>query len=43
MRHLSINSVRNKFDGLVENVKGNINLLMISEFKLDDSFPFGQF
>ena len=41
--HLNINSIRNKFDLLVEKIKGNVDILMMSETKLDDSFPMGQF
>ena len=41
--HLNINSIRNKFDTLANLVKGNIDILMISETKVDDSFPRGQF
>ena len=41
--HLNINSLRNKFDFLVTQVKGYIHILMISETKLDESFPIGQF
>ena len=41
--HLNINSIRNKFDCLSEEVKGNIDILLISETKIDDSFPVGQF
>ena len=37
--HLNINSIRNKFDILADIVTDNINILMISESKLDDSFP----
>ena len=36
---LNINSVRNKFDLLSDIVKNNIDILMISETKLDSSFP----
>ena len=39
---LNINSIRNNFDFLVQQVKGNINIFMISETKLDESFPVGQ-
>ena len=35
--HLNINSLRNKFDLLSEQIKGSIDILM------DDSFPKGQF
>ena len=41
--HLNINSIRNKFDFLAHQVQGNIDILMISETKLDESFPLGQF
>ena len=41
--HLNINSIRNKFDSLAHQVKGNIDILMISETKLNESFPVGQF
>ena len=36
--HLNINSVRNKFEFLAEQIKGKINILMISETKIDESF-----
>ena len=41
--HLNINSIRNKFDFLAHQVKGNIDILMISETKLDESFSPSQF
>ena len=41
--HLNINTLRNEFDFLVPQVKGYIDILMISETKLDESFPIGQF
>ena len=40
---MNINSVRNKFDSLVNITNNNIDILMISETKLDSSFPVGQF
>ena len=40
--HLNTNSIRNKFDFLVHQVKGNIDILMISETKLDENFPPSQ-
>ena len=40
--HLNINSVRNKFDSLIEIIK-NFNIFLISESKLDASFPNNQF
>ena len=39
MVHLNINSIRNKFDALSLIFKNNVDILMISETKLDDSFP----
>ena len=41
--HLSINSLRNKFELLTHQIKDNIVIFMISEAKLDESFPTGQF
>ena len=41
--YLYINSLKNKFDLLSEQVKGSIDILMVSETKLDDSFPKDQF
>ena len=37
-----INSLRLKFDSLVQ-ITGNVDIIMISETKLDNSFPEGQF
>ena len=37
--HLSINSVRNKFEMLKEVVGNKIDILLISETKLEDTFP----
>ena len=41
--HININSIRNKFDQLVAGIKNNIDVFMISETKLDNSFPKIQF
>ena len=41
--HLNINLIRNKIDLLSEQVRGNIDVLLVSETKIDDSFPQGQF
>ena len=41
--HLNINSLRTKFDFLCEQIEGSIDVFMIFEPKLDDSFPHGQF
>ena len=40
---LNINSIRSKFDLLVDHIKGNVDIMVISETKLDQSFPNGQF
>ena len=37
--HININSIRNKSDMLSSMVKDNIVILMVSEIKLDSSFP----
>ena len=39
---INMNSIRNKFDALVSGIRGNINILMISETKLDESFSTRQ-
>ena len=41
--HININSLRNKFESLKILIKGNIDLLVITESKLDESFPTQQF
>ena len=41
--HLDINLIRNKFDLIVDQIKGNVDIMVISETKLDESFPNGQF
>ena len=41
--HLNTNSIRKKFEFLAEQVKGKIEILMISETKTDQSFPQGNF
>ena len=41
--HLNLNSIPNKFELLSGQIKGNIDVLMISETKIDDSFPVGQY
>ena len=40
---LNINSSRKKLDLLVDQIKENVDVLAISETKLDDSFPAGLF
>ena len=41
--HLNINSIRNKFEMLSLLFHGVIDIFMIFETKIDDSFPTGQF
>ena len=41
--HLNVNSLRNKFDSLAGQMTGNIDILMVSDVKLDESFLIGQF
>ena len=40
---ININSLRNNSDYFIEQITRNIDILMISETKLDSSFPTGQF
>ena len=41
--HLNINSIRNKFESLKYIIDKNVDILLISETKLDDTFPENQF
>lgn len=41
--HININSIRNKFHLLTSDINNKIDILMISETKLDNSFPKGEF
>ena len=40
--HLNINSLRNKFELLTEKTKGNADILLIFETKIDENFPNSQ-
>ena len=40
MAHVNINSLRNKYDTLTNSVTEYIDILMISETKLDSTFPY---
>ena len=42
-QQVNINSIRNKFEQLTYIVNNKINILMVSETKLDDMFPTSQF
>ena len=41
--HLNINSLRNKIEMLKETLTNKVDILLISETKLDSSFPLNQF
>ena len=41
--HININSIRNKFEPLVKYVGNNLDILMVSETKIDDTSPESQF
>ena len=41
--HLNINSIRNKFDLIFDKIKGNVDIMVISETYLDKSFSNSQF
>ena len=41
--HLNINSLRNKFDALTDIIKENLDILVLTETKLDVTFPINQF
>ena len=43
LAHLNINSIRNKFKAVIQNVSREVDLLMILETKIDNSFPKSQF
>ena len=41
--HISVNSIVNKFESLVSIFKDKIDIMLISETKIDETFPNGQF
>ena len=41
--HLNINFLQNKFEPLVKLVQERVDILVISETKIDESFPLNQF
>ena len=43
MGHLNINSIPNKFEGIMDLVSKHIDIFLISETKIDRSFPDVQF
>ena len=40
--HLNINSIRKKFELLSDQIKGNVDVLIISETRINYSFPVHQ-
>ena len=40
---MNINSIRSKFELLSEEVRDNVDVLMVPKTKIDDSFPIGNF
>ena len=43
LAHLNVNSISNKFDAHLRNVSRQLDLLIISETKINKSFPKSQF
>ena len=41
--HLNINSTREKFEQLSSIIRDNVDILVVGETKLDDTFPKNQF
>ena len=41
--HLDINSIPNKFDLLTEGLSRNFDVIMMSETKIDETYPARQF
>ena len=41
--HINVTSIRNKFELLAEAVMGNVDILMVTETKIDESFRTSQF
>ena len=42
LSHVDINSIRNKFDALTYRIANNIDIILISETKIDETFPTAQ-
>ena len=41
--HLNINSISNKFDTMKQMLMHDLDIFMVTETRLDDSFPVSQF
>ena len=42
MAQINVNSIRNKFDALIAGIQNKVDILLISETKLDETFPHRQ-
>ena len=42
IKELNINSIRNMLETISDHKKGNIDVLVVSETKIDNSFPYGK-
>ena len=40
---INVNSIRDKFDALIAGIQNKVHILLISETKLDETFPTRQF
>ena len=43
VRHLNINSIKNKFQFIEDVITRNLDIILLSKTKVDDSFPSAQF
>ena len=41
--HLNINSLRNRFESIADVIQGTFDIFLLSETKIDESFPDKQF
>ena len=41
--HLNINSISSKFEPLTSMIQENVDILLVTESRIDDTFPMGQF
>ena len=37
--HLNVNSLRNKFESIADIIQGTFDIFLLSETKIDESFP----
>ena len=41
--HLNVNSLRDKFESIADVIQGTFDIFLLSETKIDESFPDKQF